>query len=264
MKPQFSEFSYGFAITREIAEGVKANSLSAPILPSLRQEGKLGWDAEFRLKGASLFLQYKTSDWLSTRRAKFWKKLGGPYFRFPIYRHRDSSQHNLLVALSRKVENVHYCAPVFHESGEFNEFYFQDRILQNSVWVHLGNLPLLEEDDTVYHYVLYTKSISPYFATDPEPIEGVVRASDGLARLLSSLTVDDAPIVDLSHLQTLWRHVSTVAGRFLPRRSLGFLDLGIDLQNPNSIIGALREVLRSFFGLELLVLTAASTTREQP
>jgi len=42
MRPDFSEFSYGYAVTEEIVTANKATLVAAPLFPSLYKEGKTG------------------------------------------------------------------------------------------------------------------------------------------------------------------------------------------------------------------------------
>jgi len=42
MKPQISEFSYGYALTDELIHWHGTNLTAAPIFPSLYQEGQVG------------------------------------------------------------------------------------------------------------------------------------------------------------------------------------------------------------------------------
>lgn len=57
MKPDFSEFSYGYAVTEELASSLKARLVGSPIFPSLYEEGQSGggYDVKFPTSGAALF-----------------------------------------------------------------------------------------------------------------------------------------------------------------------------------------------------------------
>ena len=61
MESTFSEFSYGFALTQELASGRFGSLVAAPVCPSLIQEGQPGggYDVKLPLIGAPLFLQFK-------------------------------------------------------------------------------------------------------------------------------------------------------------------------------------------------------------
>src|SRR5437879_5893576 len=102
MRPLFTEFSFGFGLASEIAELARLGLVAAPLLPSLVDEGQLGWDVNFRFFGISLFLQFKRGDFLTRRTAVQWSLYGHPYFRFEVYKRSHSPQHNLLVHLGRR------------------------------------------------------------------------------------------------------------------------------------------------------------------
>ena len=64
MKPQISEFSYGYALTDELIHWHGTNLTAAPIFPSLYQEGQVGggYDLMLQRPGLPLFLQFKLAD----------------------------------------------------------------------------------------------------------------------------------------------------------------------------------------------------------
>ena len=106
MKPEISEFSYGFALTNELVGWVALSA--APVFPSLIEEGKAGggYDVKLDRPGVPLFLQFKRSHCMVRRTAKEHQAvvaLGGtlnvPYYRFPITEATTSDQHELLLAL---------------------------------------------------------------------------------------------------------------------------------------------------------------------
>jgi hypothetical protein len=66
VKPDFPEFSYGFALTREICERWKRGLKVAPVFPSLIQEGRTGGGYDVLLEpGFPLFLQFKISQYMA-------------------------------------------------------------------------------------------------------------------------------------------------------------------------------------------------------
>jgi hypothetical protein len=76
---QFSEFSFGFAYGREVVSKHWAALKSAPILPSLYDEGKDGgFDLAIGLYGWTYFAQFKRSDYLSRAKGPSSNYLGGP------------------------------------------------------------------------------------------------------------------------------------------------------------------------------------------
>src|SRR6266571_6556135 len=143
MRPSFSEFSFGFGVSYALQRTLGSYSTAAPIFPSLIQEARLGYDVKFTTAGKSLFLQFKRSDALTRSSAKEWTVFGGPYYRFPLYRPRESTQHNRLVALGTKEPYVYYCAPLFHTLTEFNRLYLSGDLLDNTAAIQTAGLPLL-------------------------------------------------------------------------------------------------------------------------
>ena len=70
MKSEFTEFSYAFAFTYELAStlpGIKA----APKIPTLQEEGKVGPDVQLEFPGRIYFFQYKLTDFLTRPNAKY-------------------------------------------------------------------------------------------------------------------------------------------------------------------------------------------------
>lgn len=56
MEPDFSEFSYGYAITEELASGKLGPLIGAPVFPSLYKERQSGgYDVQLPLQGAPFF-----------------------------------------------------------------------------------------------------------------------------------------------------------------------------------------------------------------
>ena len=57
---RLSEFSYGYGVARETEKLLAGIGVStAPFLPSLLQEEKLGFDVAFKNRGVPLLLQFK-------------------------------------------------------------------------------------------------------------------------------------------------------------------------------------------------------------
>jgi hypothetical protein len=63
MPAEFSEFSYGFAVTNELINGYRTPLVAAPVFPSLIEEGRTGVaDVRLDRPGIPLFLQFKLPD----------------------------------------------------------------------------------------------------------------------------------------------------------------------------------------------------------
>ena len=83
MKSEFSEFSYGFAVTHGLLKN-KPSIDVAPHFPFLVEEGKVGYDLKLGFPGLPTYLQFKLSDRLTRRPAKYRDNYDEPYVRFDI------------------------------------------------------------------------------------------------------------------------------------------------------------------------------------
>ena len=144
MKPEFSEFSYAFAFTRELTDEIKNQGLQpVATLPNTRQEAKSGADLEMfpGTLGGTMFFQFKTSDRLTGRNAKEWKDYKSSYYRFDIRPDRLSRQHNALKKLTKKYRGVYYAAPAFHAHDDFVAYQLAGTVKDNSNWTPVSVLP---------------------------------------------------------------------------------------------------------------------------
>ncbi len=169
-----SEFTFGFAYLYEQTQ-VNWNNLKAvPIIPSLQQEGGKGnedyqgWDAHLQLKrGIDYYYQFKLSDYLDNRRAKYFEKGPGrgAYYRFPLHRKNNYQQHQALRKLSRKKRFTYYVAPEFNPSlytmshfgqiASLNQIFLHQNIRNNSRLIPLSKCQDCEINDPRQHYMIF-------------------------------------------------------------------------------------------------------------
>ncbi|ENU5815649.1 hypothetical protein ACE34P_003249 [Vibrio fluvialis] len=173
MKPDFSEFSYGYAVTEELASSLKAHLIGSPIFPSLYEEGQSGggYDVKLPTSGSALFLQFKLSDYLERANAKEHRDglMGVPYYRMHIRPTRHSDQHNLLLDLERSGETVFYIAPEFHLPRELNEYYLNRTVIQNSAAFSPMDIGAMPDDDD--HYLVFKRGSNNAYRCSDEPEE---------------------------------------------------------------------------------------------
>ena len=158
MRPNFSEFSYGYALTEALVDG--RQHLVRPIFPTQRQERGGGYDLRLDrigYVGYPLFLQFKLCDGMTRRTAREIAysrlPLHCPYLRMPLMPLRKSPQHNLLVKLESTGEAVFYSAPRFFRDIEFADAYRHRSILSRSAFIRPSTIGLLTDPD--YHYVAF-------------------------------------------------------------------------------------------------------------
>ncbi|MBR8839749.1 MAG: hypothetical protein DSM106950_38560 [Stigonema ocellatum SAG 48.90 = DSM 106950] len=149
MKPDFSEFSYGFAITKELVDLCGKYLTAAPLFPSLLQEGKIGYDVKLDLAGFPIFLQFKISDYMNNKNAKEVRKgvLHPPFYRMSLRSKRYSNQHDLLLQLENKGNLVYYVAPSFYTRYQFDDYFINNQTALNSVFIKPNQIGIINDYD---------------------------------------------------------------------------------------------------------------------
>ena len=123
MEPTLTEFSYGYCVTEDLANGFGPGLKGAPYFPSLYAEGKKGGGFDVRI-GHALFLQFKLCEKLTRRSATETQKglIDPPFYRFWLHRRNRSAQHQMLIDLETEPGNqVYYIAPGFAELSALND-----------------------------------------------------------------------------------------------------------------------------------------------
>lgn len=178
MRPNISEFSYGYAVTDELIHASGTRITAAPVFPSLYQEGQVGGGFDLRLDrpGIPLFLQFKLSDCMVLNTAAESRDglLALPYYRMHLRPSRHSDQHQLLLNLEAQGNEVYYCAPAFHEPEELNDAYGTQAVCKRSLWLWpscIGTLP-----DDGHHYCAFqdSRALYFYFCSEPHKVDANV------------------------------------------------------------------------------------------
>jgi len=135
MKPDISEFSYGFALTSELVSRFGLKTAGAPTFLTQPAEGKAGGGWDVKLPGLPVFLQFKRSDYLKTSIAKDYNWFRGPYYRFKLRARRHSQQHDLLLDFEAAGNLVLYAAPMFHTPTELGQAFTRSQVIKQSAFV---------------------------------------------------------------------------------------------------------------------------------
>lgn len=256
MKADFSEFSYGYAVTEEIVAKNKATLIAAPLFPSLYEEGKAGggYDVKIPLTGTPVFLQFKLSDYLGRANAKEYpspmSKL--PYYRMHLRPRNHSDQHQLLIDLEVSGESVFYIAPEFHRATEFNKFYLTKNVVSKSAIISPTDIGSLKDDEE--HYVVFERGSSiGYFCSDNPIAIKKNSLAEGLNHFLQSRDIHSRSFGEeglyqiRNHMVSVLRHT-----RRFRNFDLEVLDL---IVSNRPTIAAVGYISRTFFNAELLILT---------
>ncbi|QJX63800.1 hypothetical protein HLK66_20585 [Niallia circulans] len=191
MIADFSEFTYGFALTHELINISSRIVPVAPVFPSLIEEGRIGggYDVGIEFSGYPLFLQFKLSEYMKNSSSKEWSVYNAPYYRFAIRPSSKSNQHDLLLQLERSRRNVFYVAPAFNKVTEINNAFFTSSVASNSVFVRpsvIGSLP----DNNEHNVIFQPNSNIGYFCSNPQKIE-VTNSEKFTQVLLNELRKED-------------------------------------------------------------------------
>jgi hypothetical protein len=148
--PDISEFSYGFALTRELIQ-LTDTLKAAPVFPSLIAEGKNGggYDVNLDIPGFPLFIQFKRSECMVRRTARETRppmNFGTPFYRMKIAERWRSAQHEMLLELDAGQNEVFYAAPLFHTVEELNQAYLANLVSTRSCYVSPGKIGKLDGD----------------------------------------------------------------------------------------------------------------------
>jgi hypothetical protein len=249
MDSEFSEFSYGFAVTAELADALRPLKV-APILPSLLAEAKGGWDLKLETeKGVVVFVQFKIPFACTRRSALEWGLYGSTYYRLYIRRRNHSRQHNRLKRLSLHQPLVYYVAPRFYDLTTFNERYLHSRVLAESAQFPLTDLPVLT--DNKQHYICYQNGSSGYWCSE-EPVEIKAETPDVLIRSFAAAVLERPIEFDKQHLLTVRSDLlSSIEEPTLPVGQP-------DIRGFDDVVRDIVYVSRTYFNAEPIFLTLAS------
>lgn len=149
MLPEFSEFSFAYALTESfMLEVHKARSgLSAfsmpwagyPVFPTTRKEKKVGYDVEIKSIYGPVFLQFKLCHGIVRNSAREISRhrlhIATPFLRMHLMPRARSNQHQILLDWQNKNHRVYYAAPRYYEDVYFSKYYADHRIIYKSAFI---------------------------------------------------------------------------------------------------------------------------------
>tara|TARA_R110002096_G_scaffold34422_4_gene98308 strand:- start:571 stop:1398 length:828 start_codon:yes stop_codon:yes gene_type:complete len=152
-----------------------------------------GYDVNLDLPGAPLYLQFKRSHKISTRRGIEWKaadqagtRLDRPYHRFTLMTDTKSRQHDLLLELDSSPNLVFYVAPRYHSIDELNSAWRSSRIAEESVFIRPRDIGVLSPER---HAIAFDNTDRRRALVCSEPVEVEVAERFQLLKLISSQLV---------------------------------------------------------------------------
>ncbi|GAA0285652.1 hypothetical protein [Halobacterium noricense] len=203
--PEFSEFQYTYGLTREIENRWGREIVGTPYYPTQNYEAKIGSDVVIGLNQGDirfipLFMQYKRSEWLTTRRAKEWDEFNEGYYRFDIH---SKNQHNTLVDLGEGLGKSIYVAPGFHTVDDYSEYHQNQKLAKNSICFDCSEMKKVSDSDHVVIYAL-------------EPLRGAFRSeSNKISPIENIFTL----VENIQEESVLFEEFKTLRGNFRETKS---------------------------------------------
>lgn len=158
MRPDITEFSYGYALTSNMMDRFSLQGAGAPIFPNQQQEGASG-GYDVQIPRIAVFLQFKLSECMVRRSALGATQLGVPHFRFHLRPLKHSQQHDLLRELEAAGNEVYYCAPSFHLPSELNEVFSSGQVIDRTAYFSPSDIGELPDNDE--HFIAFRPDRTP-------------------------------------------------------------------------------------------------------
>ncbi len=257
MEPTLTEFSYGYCVTEELANGTGERLMAAPYFPSLYAEGRPGGGFDVRI-GTAVFLQFKVSEELTRRTTVETKRglLEPTFFRFWLHRKDRSEQHQMLIELESEPGNqVYYIAPAFANVSDLDEAYNNRLVVNRSAMFSPKEIGPLA--DASYHRVSFRPDQDwGWFLSDPKRVP-MHQKSEALKRSSAHKfwTEGTAELDDWLHVVVERMRKIIQANRPRQGRSYGG-DATAPSQNPLRSLDTVAYLARTHFGCELFLSTA--------
>lgn len=185
--PDFSEFTFGYAIVRQIEEVLGGRTI-APSFPTPHEEAGKGYDVSILNSGIPLFIQFKRSEVMRNRSCREYKDEKA-YLEFPIFRmhlHKSNAfkQHFLMQDLESSGNVAVYCTSAVEDKDELDALYGAGRIFAASTWFSPQEIKLPSLDEP--HHVSFSRNDKTawIYSNAGTPI---VRASLSLEDVLTNL-----------------------------------------------------------------------------
>ena len=257
MKPDISEFSYGYALTEDLIRTMPASLRAAPVFPSLIEEGRSGVGYDLRLDfGIPIFIQFKLSDYMvghAVKEKQRYHLFVPPFYRMHLRPLKHSEQHDLLLDLERSGQLVFYAAPAFHTVHELNQYYLREEVAQHSVFfrpLDIGPLP----DEENHHVAFKISYFGPplhgvaYRLSEPKSVS--IFSNQKIATELKHKLFELREKLDLSEL---FYKMTTIIRKHYRDEYLSPID-----KFPNSPLMAVAYLARTYFQSEMLWISPHS------
>ena len=149
------EFTFGYAFLYEQTQNHWGNLRAVPILPTLRQERDLGWDARLPLRGTDYYYQFKMSDYLTRGNSKYLRDgtYQNAYYRFSLHKKENNRQHQRLKELSLTNRDTYYVATEFNNHDAFNTSFLAGTLSDETRLIPVAECE--DHNDSEQHYITF-------------------------------------------------------------------------------------------------------------
>ena len=205
---EYSEFSYGYALTDSLMRTILPGSSRAPVFPSLLAEGSAGggYDVKIPAYPVPLFLQFKIPRVITRRSCLLPPRYSCPYYRFPL-RTRTPDQHGLLLDLENKFPLVFYATPLFHTVIDLDAHYVRKAVHGHSMFIRPSAIGML--DDKTHHIAYSAREPICWCFSEPKVVEAGLKGEEFLA-YVGRLAGEQRKQTAIAVLETLWRKIIEV------------------------------------------------------
>ena len=169
LRPEFSEFTFGYAFTENFANGwIGGGVRSVPIFPSLIQEGRLGggYDVAIPTHAEPILFQFKVPQ-IVRRRSRFLPpRFTTPYYRMHLEPGAKSTQHRALLQHARRGRRVYYVSPCFDRLDHLDNHYRSHSVPGQCVYFKPDEIGVL--DDQAHFISFKTATGDAWLFSDPK------------------------------------------------------------------------------------------------
>ncbi len=168
---QFSEFSYGYALTDNILHSGLPATATAPVFPSLIAEGSSGggYDVQIPLHPVPIFLQFKIPQVVWRRSFKMPAGFTKPYLRMHL-RTKRPNQHRLLLDLEASGKLVAYATPDFWQTNQLDAYFAAQEVPVRTRYFTPSEIGPLDDKQ---HQVAYcTGNPTAWLFSEPHKLDG--------------------------------------------------------------------------------------------
>ena len=256
MKAEFSHYSYGIALAQELLRRGLPKASILPLLPGWPAAKEASKDTRVPSAGWPVFLRLTPVEYMLTPRARGWSTHEERFFRLRVDRAGRPRAHRLLKSLAEHEPEVYYVAPAFHRQSEFEQQVAAQQVVEQSQFIPLWQLPDLMARGR--HFVTFRRGESGvgWHAGGAQRLDIAMSGSEWKVHLRERLEQDRLLgwrfLVDLRQLLVACREEVTVQPRLFDELEVDLTDL-----TPLAVLGAVRHLLLTQFGLEVLVFRRA-------